>query len=77
METNQQQDITYLKRAHHMMNELTTSLRTDIQQLNDPQARAIFETSAEVLTALIKTIRDYESKNEEAWHGSPMEERLR
>lgn len=75
MDTNQS-DIASLKRTHHLMNELMTTLRTELQQLNDPQARAIFETSAEVVTALIKTIRDYESKNEEAWFGA-MDERLR
>lgn len=72
-----QSDISSLKRAHHMMNELMTSLRTDIQQLNDPQAKAIFETSAEVVSALIKTLRDYESRNEEAWYGPATEDRLR
>ena len=76
METNQS-DIASLKRTHHLMNELMTTMRTDLQQITDPQARAILETSAEVITALIKTIRDYESKHEEAWYGDNTVERVR
>jgi hypothetical protein len=33
----------------------------------EPQLKAMFETSAEVLGGLIKAFRDYEQKNESAW----------
>lgn len=37
--------------------------------IDQPQAvaRALFETSAAVLTGLIKAFEDYEKKNEAAW----------
>lgn len=42
-------------------------LREDIKKINDPQCKAMFETSAEVLLGLIKAFDDYEEKNEAAW----------
>ena len=58
-----------------MMNDLVSHLRSDIKQIHDPQAKAIFETSAEVILALIRTIRDFESRNEQAWEESRLEKR--
>jgi hypothetical protein len=42
-------------------------LRKDIEEVDEPQLKAMFETSAEVLGALIKAFHDYEQKNEGAW----------
>ncbi|HXU99623.1 MAG TPA: hypothetical protein VG166_03910 [Caulobacteraceae bacterium] len=42
-------------------------LRADIGKIAEPQAKALFETSAEVLGGLIKAFDDYEKKNEAAW----------
>jgi len=42
-------------------------LRQDIETVDEPQLKAMFETSAEVLDGLIKAFRDYERKNESAW----------
>ncbi len=42
-------------------------LREDIRKVDEPQLKAMFETSAEVLTALAKAFDDYERKNEAAW----------
>jgi hypothetical protein len=42
-------------------------LREDIEKVDEPQLKAMFETSAEVLGGLIKAFRDYEQKNESAW----------
>ncbi len=36
----------------------------------EPQLKAMFETSAEVLSGLIKAFSDYEKKNEAAWRKS-------
>jgi hypothetical protein len=36
-------------------------------KVDEPQLKAMFETSAEVLGGLIKAFRDYEQKNESAW----------
>ena len=42
-------------------------LRDDIEKVDEPQLKAMFETSAEVLGGLIKAFHDYEQKNESAW----------
>ena len=42
-------------------------LRADILKVDEPQFKAMFETSAEVLAALAKAFADYERKNEGAW----------
>jgi hypothetical protein len=57
---------------HHTQNmkkrlsEAQTHLREDIEKVDEPQLKAMFETSAEVLGGLIKAFTDYE-KNEAAW----------
>ena len=42
-------------------------LRDDVTKVDDPQFKALFETSAEVLSGLVKAFNDYERKNEAAW----------
>ena len=42
-------------------------LRADSGDVDDPQLRAIFETSAEVLSALVATLDHYEERSEPAW----------
>jgi len=38
-------------------------LREDIKKVDEPQLKAMFETSAEVLGGLRKAFQDYEQKN--------------
>jgi hypothetical protein len=45
-------------------------MREDVKKVDEPQLKAMFETSAEVLTGLIKAFGDYEKKNEAAWRKS-------
>jgi hypothetical protein len=42
-------------------------LRAGVEAVNDPQAKALFETSAEVLQGLITAFEHYEEGVEEAW----------
>ena len=52
------------------LQDTVTHLREDIQKVDEPQLKAMFETSAEVLGGLIKAFSDYEKKNEAAWRKS-------
>jgi len=58
---------------HHTQNmqarfqETIDHLREDVEKVDEPQLKAMFETSAEVLAGLVKAFRDYEQKNESAW----------
>ena len=47
--------------------ELVSHLRKDIRKVDDPKAKALFETSAEVLKGLITAYKHYEQGEEEAW----------
>ena len=56
--------------VHKMQNALAdvqTHMREDIDKVDDPQFKAMFETSAEVLGGLIKAFDDYDKRNEAAW----------
>jgi hypothetical protein len=61
---------------HHTRNmqqrlkEIMAHLREDVEKVDEPQLKAMFETSAEVLGGLVKAFRDYELKNEAAWRHS-------
>lgn len=46
---------------------LSEHLRRDVEKVDDPKAKALFETSAEVLDGLQKAYRDFESGTERAW----------
>jgi hypothetical protein len=52
------------------LQEIVTHMRGDIQKVDEPQLKAMFETSAEVLIGLMKAFSDYEKKNEAAWRKS-------
>ena len=49
------------------LKETIDHLREDIDKVDEPQLKAMFETSAEVLGGLVKAFQDYEQKNEAAW----------
>ena len=49
------------------MRQLIEHLREDVGKVTEPKAQALFETSAEVLTGLVKAFDDYEKKGEKAW----------
>lgn len=49
------------------MQGLIEHLRNDIEKVDDPQAKALFETSAEVLLGLTKAFSHFEEKSEKAW----------
>ena len=49
------------------LSNLTNHLRGDIEKMDDPAAKALFEVSAEVLISLQKAFIDFEKKNEKAW----------
>ena len=47
--------------------QLITQVRKDIEQVEEPKAQALFETTAEVLIGLRKAYEDYAKGNEDAW----------
>ena len=57
------------------MRQLIEHLREDVGKVAEPKSQALFETSAEVLTGLVKAFDDYEKRSEEAWRTEPMASR--
>jgi hypothetical protein len=46
------------------LSEMIDNLRRDIDQVDEPQVKAMFETAAEVLGGLVTAFRHYEQKGE-------------
>ena len=63
--------IHHTQKIKAQMRELIDHLRGDVGKVTEPQARALFEVSAEVLTGLVKAFDDYEQKSEAAWRTAP------
>ena len=59
--------IHHTQKIKAQMSQLIEHLRGDAGKVTEPKAQALFETSAEVLTGLVKAFGDYERRNEEAW----------
>jgi hypothetical protein len=57
----------HVKKVAGELQDLIDHLRTDIEKIDDPRCKAMFETSAEVLSGLKKALHDYETKSEPAW----------
>lgn len=57
----------HIQKMQTALQEIKNHLREDIEKVDEPQLKAMFETSAEVLGGLIKAFNDYEKKNESAW----------
>ena len=57
----------HTQKMKQRLQETIDHLRADVCKVDEPQLKAMFETSAEVLTGLAKAFSDYERKNETAW----------
>jgi hypothetical protein len=57
----------HIQKMQKVLEEIQNHLREDLKKVDEPQLKAMFETSAEVLGGLRKAFRDYEQKNEAAW----------
>ncbi|HET6528250.1 MAG TPA: hypothetical protein VFG39_05825 [Balneolaceae bacterium] len=55
------------KNIRSELQKVADHLRQDIGKVDDAHAKALFETSAEVLLGLINAFSHFEDKSEEAW----------
>ena len=67
MQTNDREPRHHTQNMQTRLQELMDHLREDIEKVDEPQLKAMLETSAEVLGGLRKAFQDYERKNESAW----------
>ena len=52
----------HTQKMQKALKEIQDHLRQDIQNVDEPQLKAMFETSAEVVGGLRKAFQDYEKK---------------
>lgn len=50
-----------------MLQEVADHAREDVGKVSEPQAKAIFEMTAEIIGGIQKTLTDYEQKQEAAF----------
>jgi hypothetical protein len=50
-----------------MLRDVVQHAREDVEKVDDPRAKALFETTAEVLTGLVNTYEHFERRSEPAW----------
>ena len=67
MQLSESDPLHHTQKMKRRLADTVTHLREDIEKIDDPQFKAMFETSAEVLVGLIKAFDDFERKNEPAW----------
>lgn len=53
--------------TRQQFDNLISHLRDDVSKVQDPQAKALFETAAEVIGGLSKAFKHFEQSSEEAW----------
>ena len=73
--TNERNPLHHTRKMAARLRETIDHMRADIDKVDEPQLKAMFETSAEVLGGLVKAFQDYEKKNESAWRPSGKESR--
>lgn len=54
-------------RLKEMLRQTAQHAREDVEKVDDPRAKALFETSAEVLLGLIAAYEHFEDRSEPAW----------
>jgi len=59
--------IRHTLRIKGQMRQIINNLREDVEKVTEPKGQALFETSAEVITGLVKAFDDYEKKSDAAW----------
>jgi uncharacterized membrane-anchored protein YhcB (DUF1043 family) len=67
MANSDRDPLHHTQKMQKALQEVKDHLREDIEKVDEPQLKAMFETAAEVLGGLIKAFHDYQQKNEKAW----------
>lgn len=59
--------VHHTQQMRQRLQDFTTNLRDDIEKVDEPRSKAMFETSAAVLGGLSKAFEDFERETEGAW----------
>jgi hypothetical protein len=58
----------HTRKMRKSLKEIADHLREDIGKFEEPQAKAMFETSAEVIEGIVTAFNHYEEKSEKGWN---------
>jgi hypothetical protein len=59
--------VFHTKRIRQMLLDVADHARDDVDEVNEPRAQALFETTAEALEGLARAYEHYEEGKETAW----------
>ena len=59
--------VTHVRNVRELLNRTAEHCRADVNLVDEPQAKALFETTAEVLIGLTRAYEHYEDGTEDAW----------
>jgi hypothetical protein len=59
--------MVHVANIRRLLEQTAEHARADVKQVEDRSAKALFETTAEVLLGLAHAYEDYEQKSEDAW----------
>ena len=57
----------HTEKMRKRLQETIDHLRKDVERVDEPQFKAMFETAAEVLGGLITAFKHYDQRRESAW----------
>lgn len=57
----------HTEKIRGMLDDVARHCREDVEKVDDPHAKALYETTAEVLGGLMKAYEHYAKRSEEAW----------
>ncbi|MGA9462221.1 MAG: hypothetical protein WBV28_05480 [Terracidiphilus sp.] len=57
----------YMTQTKETLTALIDQVRSNVARVDDPKAKALFETTAEVLMGLRRAYHDFGQKSEEVW----------
>jgi hypothetical protein len=64
---NATEPTVHTRHVRQMLLDIVTHVRADINNISEPRAQALFETTAETLEGLAKAYEDYGEGREAAW----------
>ena len=66
-ETGNSEPCHHIAKLRRMLEEVATQARTDVGNVDEPKAQALFETTAEVLRGLATAFEHYDRATEPGW----------
>jgi len=67
MASDESNPVHHTQKMQKRLGEISAHLRQDIEKVDEPQMKVMFEAAAEVLDGLVRTFQHYEDRQKGAW----------